>query len=220
MWRHRRKIGHLMSYSPQVAADCAMASLEAYNDSPFVEGYDTTHTFEDGDTFAFICERERHAILAYRGTESITDFLTDIKYVKTDWHYGRVHKGFAEAFRPTHEAIQAALVGKAYYVTGHSLGGALATLEASYGNAMACYVYGCPRVGNRKFKVHIPLHRHEKFGDMVTIIPPRQSFMQSFYALTHGRWPTLYQHKGTEIPVPGFMHSAAGYVEGTARLNN
>lgn len=205
-----------MTYSPTIAVDCARASLEAYDDAPFVEGYETIAIFSVGNTQAFICTNDYRSIVAYRGTElALSDWLSDLKYIKTDWHTGRVHKGFKEAFGPSHDVIVANIPkNKPYFVAGHSLGGALATLEASFGNASAAYVFGCPRVANNDFKLHIPLYRHEKALDAVTYAPPRQSLLQTFHALIHWRTPTLYTHHGEKIHVPGNLHSMDGYLVG------
>jgi len=73
----------------------------------------------------------------------------------------RVHKGFYEAFSKLNEgklgikekmdAVKASTNGAiAIYITGHSLGGALAQIAAAVlgtDQVAACYTFGSPRVG-------------------------------------------------------------------------
>jgi hypothetical protein len=69
----------------------------------------------------------------------------------------------------------------AIYVTGHSLGGALATLaaldiKATFGKLSEFYSYGEPRVGNAAFATYfasqMPVHRVIHYADIVPHVPP------------------------------------------------
>ena len=118
-----------------------------------VEGYVASFNELTVDAFA---------IVAFRGTEatSLADVLTDIKFAKTKWdHGGRVHDGFFEAFDDAWKAMPWPLPAQSrVYFTGHSLGGAIATLvadkfasgmnAAQYGGV---YTFGSPLVGDRTF---------------------------------------------------------------------
>jgi hypothetical protein len=67
------------------------------------------------------------------------------------------------------------------YITGHSLGGALATVALRYlekveglkDQIAACYTFGSPRVGNADFESDIrsPVYRVVNFTDIVTFLP-------------------------------------------------
>ncbi len=70
------------------------------------------------------------------------------------------------------------------YVTGHSLGGALALMAtaelANHEDATirdsiaACYTFGCPRAGDSSFDLYVkaPLYRITNGVDLVPAIPP------------------------------------------------
>jgi triacylglycerol lipase len=70
------------------------------------------------------------------------------------------------------------------YVTGHSLGGALALMataelanhqDASIRDSIAaCYTFGCPRAGDASFDqyVKVPLYRVTNGVDLVPAVPP------------------------------------------------
>lgn len=96
-------------------------------------------------------------IILFPGTASLTDWWTDMKVRKAPWEAGRVHRGFAAAYNSVCEEIREATKDATrLIITGHSLGGALATLCAH--DLMECgheisevITFGCPRVGNGSF---------------------------------------------------------------------
>ena len=61
------------------------------------------------------------------------------------------------------------------WITGHSLGAALATLAADrYRNVKGLYTYGSPRVGDKDFKKNFRMntYRFVNNNDIVTKVPP------------------------------------------------
>lgn len=94
--------------------------------------------------------------ILFPGTASIKDWLTDARISKVKWGKGAVHAGFAEAFRSVADQItDAILPGSRVIITGHSLGGALATLCADAFQDVfeieGVFTFGSPRVGNARF---------------------------------------------------------------------
>jgi hypothetical protein len=95
---------------------------------------------------------------------------------------GRVHSGFLKAFRevaPALDRLSAAHgAGRKIWLTGHSLGGALATLAAAHLGAaqvQGLFVYGSPRVGDAAFArvlAGVPHLRFEHRDDWVVNQPP------------------------------------------------
>jgi pimeloyl-ACP methyl ester carboxylesterase len=97
-------------------------------------------------------------IIIFPGSASWRDWLTNSSVRKTEWHAGvKVHEGFMEAFRSVAGEVMTRVSGAAsVIITGHSLGGALATLCADACADMgvdveAVYTFGSPRVGNGAF---------------------------------------------------------------------
>ncbi|HHC73392.1 MAG TPA: lipase family protein [Thiotrichales bacterium] len=122
-------------------------------------------------------------VLAFRGTQPrLGDVFTDIKadLVPAD-KGGRAHRGFLEAFEPVEEKIREALerhgAGELpLYITGHSLGGALALVATRYlasDSTGATYTFGCPRVGDDDFfrPIKTPVYRVVNAGDGVARVP-------------------------------------------------
>ena len=98
---------------------------------------------------------------AFRGTEPtvLNDVLADLDlFTHRAKSAGRVHGGFqdevdevwAECLKEIDKNAKLKKP-KALFFTGHSLGGAMATVAASRCNAEELYTFGSPRVGNRKF---------------------------------------------------------------------
>ena len=139
-------------------------------------------------------------ILAFRGTESdvrddwSTDFtheLIDLQGAGTETD-GHVHKGFTNALDLVWTDVLAQVKRSKgpIFVTGHSLGGALATLatlrlmllDDPKIRVAALYTYGSPRVGDAGFaklfntlheKHGVKLRRYVNNNDIVAMIPDR-----------------------------------------------
>lgn len=120
-------------------------------------------------------------VLAFRGTQpSIKDVLTDVKAdLVSAPGGGRIHRGFLEAYQKIADQIEAALSSYKklpLYITGHSLGGALALVATRYlgsDSTGATYTYGCPRVADDDFFLSIktPVYRVVNAADAVTRLP-------------------------------------------------
>jgi hypothetical protein len=107
----------------------------------------------------------KEIVLSVRGSNNIRNFITDVVFTWTDCPFVsdcKVHKGFGAAWDEISAAAQSAVTtalnanpGYRVIATGHSLGGAVATLGAVYmrqaGRQVDVYSYGSPRVGNDKF---------------------------------------------------------------------
>ena len=125
-------------------------------------------------------------VLAFRGTEA--DSFTDIKAdangkVTACDSGGNVHSGFKKAYEEISLTIESEINDEKYsgiplFITGHSLGGALATIAAKKlkhkAGVAACYTYGSPRVGDEEWirNIKTPIYRLVNAADSVTMLPP------------------------------------------------
>ena len=143
-------------------------------------------TFNEGDTQAFVAKRDadRIAVLAFRGTEanSWKDVKTDLDARFYKGQDGmKIHTGFRDAYKQVSEQVGSVIDelpdGYSLYITGHSLGGALAviaTKELERDTLAACYTFGSPRVGNEEFgeEIRAPIYRIVNAADGVPRVPP------------------------------------------------
>lgn len=188
----------------------------AYSDTPqdhasFQETeFDDADTFGDDNTFGFVTSNEEHVVLAFRGTDNLRDWITNLTIAVVsgpEWQ-GRVHKGFADALDFIWVSMRALLKkrwvnGQTFWITGHSLGGALATLATKRLPAgwkpFATHTFGQPRVGEQKFAGNYGFkhHRFVNNDDIVPTLPPRLipiAFPPGFY--THVGSFEFFNHKG------------------------
>jgi triacylglycerol lipase len=145
-------------------------------------GFELVREFDNGGTQAYLAKRADLAVLAFRGTEQdYGDILTDLKFrMYRDAQGNRTHRGFEAAFSyikvDVAKAISELEVDLPLYFTGHSLGGALATIATLHfasDQLAACYTFGCPRVGNLEFSqnIKIPVYRVVNVADIVARVP-------------------------------------------------
>ena len=159
-------------------------------------GFEESYFFDQNGTQAFLAFDDHDVVLAFRGTEikSFKDWKADFKFTKVAGPFGgRVHAGFSHALDAVWLSVNyrirmiPGLHKRRLWITGHSLGGGLATIacarliEAGI-VPRALVVYGCPRVGNRKFAKNLNKRmpgrvlRFENNNDVVVRIPPRWWF--------------------------------------------
>ena len=150
------------------------------------EGLELSAFLEAGDTQGFVAESDAAMVIAFRGAESLGDWLTNIQIVSTDRAYGPVHRGFHEEYSSVvpqflELALAAMGSGKLVWLTGHSLGGALATITALEWEAHAefagVFTFGQPKLVGDGNAVAGRLERHGyvRFvndDDIVPRIPP------------------------------------------------
>jgi hypothetical protein len=147
---------------------------------------DTLRPFECESFHGFVAAQQRMVVVAFRGTVSVGNFLTDAEaaLVHHGLFPGLVHYGFCRAVEAVYPAVRTLL--RAYprempiWVTGHSLGGAMASLVSHrLGEdgfpVRAVYTYGSPRAGDRKFcdAYRLPNYRFVNDNDLVPHLPLR-----------------------------------------------
>jgi triacylglycerol lipase len=159
-----------------------------------------THLLK-GDTQAVVLGDAGKVIVAFRGTQPqvLRDWVSDAEAILVPGPAGLVHKGFQAALGLIHRRVREAVGAlqdrsQSLWVTGHSLGAALAALFVArlrfeedkpvYG----LYTFGQPRTGDRAFARAFDADsrdltfRFVNNSDVVPRVPPRAG---------------LYSHVGT-----------------------
>lgn len=146
--------------------------------------------FDNKKTQALIAiTKDGNVILSFRGTEpeNIGDWVSDIQIKKTKTVKGHIHKGFLKAWIDISAEVCCEIdnlvddIVRNVWITGHSLGGALAIISAlSLQTPLAgIYTFGAPRVGDKKFAKQFDerfkdrTYRLVNNCDIVTRTPPR-----------------------------------------------
>ncbi len=160
----------------------------------------------------------QHNVLVFRGTQTQAEWLQNLnaKQVKYnspgDRDYGEVHEGFlglTEKLEPDPVEIAKQLDPTIpCYITGHSLGAAVATLVAmkialqvpQLKDQIQLYTFAGPRVGSPKFvKAHSQLipnsYRIVNLADSVPLVPPVS--LGNSYTHIGQKWAFLAQLEDT-----------------------
>jgi triacylglycerol lipase len=161
------------------------------------------------DTRVLVLSGADDGIVAFRGTANLRNWLTDLECDLKPWQspHACVHAGFLAAWRSVRsdviDAVEDFGPDRRIWLTGHSLGGALAMLAAldlkrevsNASHIAGCYTFGQPRVGNADFRAWFnAVHRARAFrvvhsDDIVARVP----------------WLLgAYRHAGTEVFFPSF----------------
>jgi pimeloyl-ACP methyl ester carboxylesterase len=139
-------------YDPANAAFLACFAAAAYQPHIELADFQTTVIASRAtDTRALIACDGEDCCVAFRGTQDLRNWLTDLDCTFVRVGKLRIHRGFYEAMESVREELRAeleALHYKRLWLTGHSLGGALAMLGARIwdGAVEGVYTFGQPRV--------------------------------------------------------------------------
>lgn len=175
-----------------------------------------------GAAQCYVVRNEMAVIVAFRGTEVlhrasergflaksvdvVNDIVANIKVAPHELEGGAwVHEGFhaaledivATQLQPT---LQAVRDHRSLWLTGHSLGGALAAVGCHHlSHVNGAYTFGAPRVGDARFvqSLRAPIWRLMNDMDLVSCVPPARpgpglAWLKAGYA-----------HAGTAVHLDG-----------------
>ena len=216
---HGSKAGALKPYVEQVLTHLGRLPFKVNDqylapvvkDVPFSERYrhyefidtNSKDMGEIGDTQLLYLVNNEHAVVAWRGTESGSDYLTDVNGIQANaapiLSSGSIHLGFKNAYQDisankkledAKKLMDGHLAGKPLFICGHSLGGALALIHAAERRAdkPLLYTYGMPRVFDRSAVAQlsgIVHYRHVNSNDLITAVPhPKWATKRATLALS------------------------------------
>lgn len=181
------------------------------------EGYITYQPYFVDNLEAYLVEYQDVRILVFRGTDDLSDWKVNLNAIYTTSELGSVHKGFYEAYVKLWEEIKDNFVlssDKPLYITGHSLGGALATIASVHFTKynipfVATYTYGQPKVFRESTiyvrKASQKLYRFFNPYDLVPRIPP---LFTKYYHVGH---PCYIDVDGILFTPPTFEQRITDY---------
>jgi triacylglycerol lipase len=224
--------GYDNSLALMLANACQLAYTQLDNPPQFAPppGYRIEAEFDadvlgNHERIGFLMISNTDAILAFRGTADFPDAIADIRALQVPYPYdasaGMSHAGFTEIYQSAREAVKAAVSalpqGLTLYVTGHSLGGALAVLAAldiavnTSFHVPIMYTLAGPRVGDPEFAdrfdnvvvtKNTASWRVVNMFDLVPLLPPEKIF-DPVTSKTY-----FYQHVA-DVRLIGFLKGGA-----------
>jgi len=183
------------AYVGYVCAVIAGKTYEDYNgtNNPFEGiGFEVLEFFNKGGAQGYLSKQDNVMVLSFRGTEpdQWNDLAADLNALPDDAEAsGWVHDGFQNEVLDIWNDVMSAMQKhvfdsdvEKFFITGHSLGAAMATIAASKlqdeCHIDCLYTYGSPRAGNRKFVENCTFshYRYVNNNDIVTRVPPALLF--------------------------------------------
>lgn len=151
-----------------------------------LQGFEMPNAFDRGNIQGFWATAGQVALLVFRGTSNIGQWVRDARLLPVQHPWGHVHLGFrdglAQVDQPLRDFAQAAEQAEYLWIAGHSLGGALAVMAAAWfterGRSPTIYTFGQPRVGLGDFRdrcnAALPgrMWRFVNQSDVVPRLPP------------------------------------------------
>lgn len=162
----------------------------------------TITLLDHDDSQAYVIDTATETVVAFRGTQvtsgfSMTDIIRNAKVTPVRWRLGLwsgglVHRGYKESVDAIADDLAKAVTQtkQPLIYTGHSLGGAMATLARTLAPRPDMTVtFGAPKVGNQEFvETHSHIHL-ERFVHGRDIAPK------------HARPWLGYRHGGSFIKI-------------------
>ena len=141
-----------------------LSAIAYMNEKPAITaakklGFTSVKLISNDGAEVLVCKDRNDMWFAFRGTEpaKLNDVLADLKVIKnTAVAGGKVHGGFQQEVDDVWMEIVKELdhndqlkVRKDVYITGHSLGAAMATISATRYQPTELFTFGSPRVGGK-----------------------------------------------------------------------
>lgn len=192
-----------------VAETLALFSEAAYlapidAESPFGDlGFPNPVAIVSGSMIGYVATADDVTVIAFRGTDGaeVDDWLANIGRSALNTPHGAIHKGFQTAYLSLKPQLTAALSkhkSRHLWVTGHSLGGALALCcaydleETENLRIDGLMTFGQPMVARKDLARYLDEHFRGRYAhlvngaDVVPRVPPSHSHCGSLVWFTDG----------------------------------
>ena len=151
-------------YDPQSAAALAKCAAWAYTPVEWAYARYAEHDFDlvrytSHNLSVDVAHKEGTTIVAFAGTDDLADWRVNFSVHKTDWNGYQVHAGFQHGEQNLFRQMAGDFTADVtrVWITGHSLGGAMATMHAlrwvdgpQPEVLQGLYTYGAPRCMDRR----------------------------------------------------------------------
>jgi len=166
-----------------------------------------------------VARKDDISVIAIRGTETQHQWLDDFRAIAQPVTHGQwwIHAGFSDVWNSIAASLQkawdtAALANARVYITGHSLGAAVALIMGTNHPEAFTWTFAGPAV-------YSPIHGLPGASNVVRVVNPND-------LVPKVPIPPLYQQIGQEVSVQGagdlfdfaLQHSLDTYAAGLAKL--
>jgi len=178
------------SYSPPINAKVSFQK----------HGFVDIETFVDASNIGYVISAGDTCVIVFRGTDDAGDWLVNLNSISTNTPHGPIHRGFFQGYAALQPQILKALETKEnlehLWITGHSLGGALALvcaydLEENHNYEIdGIITFGQPMVARSQLASHLDDHFFQRYAhfvndnDIVPRVPPGHSYCGSMVWFT------------------------------------
>jgi len=142
-----------------------------------------------GSMIGYVISAEDATVIAFRGTDfdEVSDWIANLGRSATDTPHGQIHAGFYDAYqsmKPQVDSLLEARKPKFIWITGHSLGGALALvcaydlIDGEQTEINGLITFGQPMVARKSLSEYLDgllTGRYARFvndADIVPRVPP------------------------------------------------
>lgn len=159
---------------------CALSYKKHVNVPIF--GFTSVKKYENHNACVYVFKNEKCIVLAFRGSNDIRDWVSNINTSSHVTPYGTIHSGFFNEYMKLESLFDVDLKdSRPVFITGHSLGGALAILAGCHYQHLDPVVvtFGSPRVGCSDFNKSCSTLRYIRWvngNDKVCRLPLRKYF--------------------------------------------
>ena len=158
-------------------------------------GFGGVEPFTAASMNGYVISFDDVAVIAFRGTDDTADWVVNLDALTAQTPHGEVHKGFFAAYQTLKPQIMA-LLGqtkpKHLWVTGHSLGGALAVVcaydlvENEKRSVNGVMTFGQPMVAHEEFAEYLGGILYGRYAHFVNDTDPSSTLRGLVYPFYSG----------------------------------
>ena len=145
-------------------------------------GFQKWKTVVDGSMIGYVLIHNRTAVIVFRGTDNKVDWLVNLASTTSPTPNGKIHRGFFDAYQPLLPQVESILEESSIekvWITGHSLGGALALVSAhdlldKPVEIAGIVTFGQPAVAKNELASHLDrelIGKYARFVNHEDIVP-------------------------------------------------